>query len=225
MTQSAFSRNFKYSRLKATIIVLGTLGLLVLLWQEIQQQKSSRIQDSVYTPPPLTMKGGDPYIRALMRSISASEAKDSDPYTLLYGGQHVADLSRHPNQCMTIVSGPHQGKCTTAAGRYQLLTPTWLEKVQQYHPPGLSARTSHSFEPQVQDAVVYAWLNDHHAWGTNITDLLKQGKLDQVLRLLSGTWTSLGYGTEDNSITPLLPQVYQKMLAEELAQTNLASPR
>lgn len=199
--------------------VLCTLGLLIFLGLKLGKQKPSYIQGTEYIPP-LVMTGGDPYIRALMRTISESEANDSHPYNLIYGGKQISDLSRHPNQCITIVSGPRKGECSTAAGRYQFLTSTWLEKVQKYHHKRTKSSTggTYSFEPQVQDEVVYAWLNDHHAWGADIANLLEQGKLDQVLQLLSGTWTSLGYGTENNSITPLLSQLYQKVLIEELAR-------
>ena len=216
-------KNPKKFKWRATILGAIALGLLILLWQGFGQRKTPPIKDVAYTPP-LVMTGGNPYIRALMRTISASEAQDSDPYTLLYGGKHFFDLSRHPNSCITIVSGPHQGECTTAAGRYQFLTSTWLKKVQQYHPKhSKENRISYSFEPQLQDRVVYAWLRDRNAWRADIADLLKQGKLEQVLRLLSSTWTSLGSGTENNSITPLLSQVYQKVLAEELAQAVSSS--
>lgn len=168
--------------------------------------------------PQLEMQGGDPYIRALMRTISASEANDPRPYSILYGGQHVSNLSRHPEQCITIVSGPNTGNCSTAAGRYQMLNITWREKAQRYHPQPsrFIFWESYSFEPEFQDMVVHAWLSDSQAWGTDISRLLRQGKLAQVQRLLSGTWTSLGYGIEDNSITGRLPAVYQKMLREEL---------
>ncbi|NEP61294.1 MAG: glycoside hydrolase, partial [Symploca sp. SIO2G7] len=37
-----------------------------------------------------------------------------------------------------------------------------------------------------------------------------------VLRKLSGTWTSLGYGIEDNVMTKKLPKIYQRLLKEEL---------
>ena len=168
--------------------------------------------------PPLQMQGGDPYIRALMRTISASEANDPQPYSILYGGQHVSDLSRHPEQCITIVSGPNIGNCSTAAGRYQMLNTTWREKAQRYHPqpPRFMFWESYSFMPEFQDTVVHAWLSDSQAWGTDISALLRQGKLNQVFRRLSSTWTSLGYGIEDNSNTRHLPAVYQKMLQEEL---------
>lgn len=79
---------------------------------------------------------------------------------------------------------------------------------------------SYSFEPEFQDAVVHAWLSDRQVWGSDISELLRQGKLDRVLRLLSSTWTSLGYGIEDNSMTGRLPVVYQKMLREELRKAG-----
>jgi len=190
-----------------------------LLENWITEEARSRLDHtlSVYLPQ-LEMQGGDPYIRALMRTISASEANDPQPYTILYGGQQISDLSRHPEQCITIVSGPNLGNCSTAAGRYQLLNTTWKEKAQRYHPQPTQFMfwESYSFKPEFQDAVVHAWLSDSQAWGTDISKLLRQGKLEQVQRLLSGTWTSLGYGIEDNSVTERLPTVYQKMLREEL---------
>ena len=172
--------------------------------------------------PPLVMQGGDPYIRALMRTISASEAHGSRPYSIIYGGQHVEDLSQHPEKCITIVRGPNKGNCSTAAGRYQLLNITWDTLAQRYHPQPsrFLLWKSYSFEPEFQDEVVYAWLSDRQEWGTDISQLLQQGKLNSVLRLLSPTWTSLGYGIEDNNMTGLLPQIYQKMLREELQKSG-----
>lgn len=164
------------------------------------------------------MQGGDPYIRALMRTISASEANGNRPYSLLYGGQHVSDLSRHPEICVTIVTGPNTGNCSTAAGRYQIINTTWFEIAPRYHPNPMQLMfwTSYSFEPQYQDKVVYRWLNDSRVWGTDISQKLRQGKLNEVLRQLSPTWTSLGYGIETNSISSSLPKIYQKVLQEEL---------
>lgn len=203
-------------------IGLFSLMLVVIVWQELNHRQTKGIAE--YTPL-LVMKGGDPYIRALMRTISASESQDTNPYTQIYGGEHFSDFSRHPNKCVKIVSGLHQGECSTAAGRYQILTVTWQEKSEKYYSK-LSKNLSINhdiFTPQAQDEVVYAWLNDRNAWKVDIGLLLRQGKLNQVLQILSGTWTSLGYGKENNSITPLLSQVYQKALAEELAQTNSSS--
>ncbi len=172
--------------------------------------------------PPLVMKGGDPYIRALMRTISASEANSNRPYSVLYGGQHVNNLSRHPEVCVTIVTGPNKGNCSTAAGRYQMINTTWNTIAPRYHPnPGrFMFWVSYSFEPEYQDVVVYRWLSDSQFWGTDISQQLSQGKLKEVLQQLSPTWTSLGYGIETNSVSPYLPKIYQKILQEELKATG-----
>jgi len=50
--------------------------------------------------------------------------------------------------------------------------------------------------------------------------MLRQERLTDVLRMLSGTWTSLGYGIENNSMSSSLPKVYKKMLREELTNTG-----
>lgn len=168
------------------------------------------------------MQGGDPYIRALMRTISASEASGNRPYSLLYGGEQINDLRRHPEKCVTIVTGPNTGNCSTAAGRYQIINTTWYQIAPRYHPKPTSMMfwNSYSFEAEYQDTVVYRWLNDSQFWGINIPKLLRQQKLNQVLRKLSPTWTSLGYGIETNSVSRSLPKIYQQMLQEELQQNT-----
>lgn len=173
-------------------------------------------------PAPLVMQGGDPYLRALMRTISVAESNTERPYSVLYGGEHIEDLSQHPDRCITIVSGPNQGNCSTAAGRYQFITTTWQEKAAEYHPKPSGFWfwrdfRDYSFAPEYQDQVVYHWLSDPQAWGTDLSELLRQERLAEVLEILSPTWTSLGYGIEPNSMTDLLPQVYQQLLQEELA--------
>lgn len=108
LARSGPNKKTKHLNRKPKIIFLLALGLLVILWQVFGEHRASRIKNADYIPP-LVMTGGDPYIRALMRTISESEANASNPYTLLYGGEQISDLSRHPNQCVTIVSGPHKG--------------------------------------------------------------------------------------------------------------------
>ncbi len=219
LPKATFSQQAAAIALKKIIPVSIALMVLTLLLPNLPPQpKKSRLHPNLGYLPPLEMKGGDPYIRALMRTISASEANDPKPYSILYGGGQIDDLSRHPERCITIVSGPNKGDCSTAAGRYQMINITWYEKAALYHPqpPGIMFWKSYSFEPEYQDAVVYAWLSDRQFWGEDLSQLLQQGKLNRVQKLLSGTWTSLGYGIENNSLTGRLPKVYQKMLKEEL---------
>jgi len=206
-----------------TAAIAGIIGLLCLLFyiRACEKPLSRLVLDpsgGADGTQPLVMQGGDPYIRALMRTISASEANVAHPYSVIYGGDRVSDLSNHPQQCVTIVNGPNMGNCSTAAGRYQMINTTWFEKAKRYHPQPFEFMfwQSYSFEAEFQDAVVYAWLSDAGAWGVNISELLRQGKINQVLRRLSGTWTSLGYGIENNSMSSKLPRIYQQMLKEEL---------
>jgi muramidase (phage lysozyme) len=212
--------------------VVAALSAIALLWLGANLAEFSpssatylgkplRLREGLAIPP-LAMKGGDPYLRALMRTISVSEANGRDPYVLLYGGRRISDLSQHPQECITILLGPNMGNCSTAAGRYQMLDRTWLEKARAYHPErhswGVLGR--YSFEPAYQDWVVYRWLNDRAAWGMDLSQTLRQGQLDRVLRRLSGTWTSLGYGIETNRMTRLLPSAYRQILREELQNTQ-----
>lgn len=215
--------NRQQSTLTRTILVISAFILFAFyerfpsLIKTLTHQLTQTTVESSYANLPLAMTGGDPYIRALMRTITASESNVTKPYYVLYGGKYIDDLSKHPEQCMPIVTGPNIGQCSTAAGRYQFLNTTWYEKARQYHPKpsGLWWKT-YSFEPKYQDQVVYAWLNDSNAWGVDISQKLQQGKIETVLKLLSGTWTSLGYGIETNSMSSYLSKIYQKMLTEEL---------
>ncbi|WP_263970720.1 glycoside hydrolase family protein [Leptolyngbya sp. KIOST-1] len=202
------------------LVGVGGLGLRSLPTRSLRQ-----LQRTVWVshPEPLAMSGGDPYIRALMRTISAAESNINQPYNVLYGGKIIPQLNRHPNICIEIVAGPNRGRCTTAAGRYQFLTGTWQEKARLYHPKSSSwfgAWGDYSFDPESQDLVVYHWLKDTSAWNFDIATALRDGQLDAVLRRLSGTWTSLGYGIESNSMTARLPRIYDNLLREELEQSS-----
>ncbi len=200
-------------------VVIALIFLLANVEQFLRQQQSDpTLPRGIYGTQPLVMRGGDPYIRALMRTITASEANDPRPYSLIYGGSRAKDLSKHPETCITIRVGPNRGNCSTAAGRYQFLNTTWRKQAERYNSKtsGFLWGRTYSFEPMYQDQVVHDWLSDPQAWGVDIAQLLRQGKIEQVLRLLSGTWTSLGYGIETNSMSRHLPKIYQKMLQEEL---------
>ncbi|PSM49648.1 glycoside hydrolase [Chroococcidiopsis sp. CCALA 051] len=208
-------------------LILGVLALPILVWNGRREQQSSFEKNPFGYLPQLAMSGGDPYVRALMRTISASESNAKNPYVLLYGGDHFHNFNRHPNVCVKIARGPNRRKCSTAAGRYQFLASTWLEKARKYHPHphGSTGLSIYSFEPKYQDKVTYKWLKDRRIWDTDIAFLLRQGRVDEVLKMLSGTWTSLGYGIEDNWVTPYLAKIYQQVLAEELSRVQRSGDR
>ena len=204
-----------------TMVMFLGVAWLLHQWTPLPEKAPELMgaTDYVASPLPLEMKGGDPYLRALMRTISAAESNTKDPYRLLYGGERVKDLKVHPDVCVPIVNGPNKDDCTTAAGRYQFLTSTWEREARFYHPDRpawYEPWEEPSFEPVDQDKVVYGWLADSAVWGTDLSALLREGQVTAVLKILSGTWTSLGYGIEDNTMSALLPQIYEEMLTEEL---------
>ncbi len=177
---------------------------------------------------PLVMDGGDPHLRALMRTISVGESNTLQPYHVLHGGQKVSTLGKHPNRCERIGAGTNRGNCSTAAGRYQVLHGTWLELVPRYHPDWKAGRSNPAdmaFSPWHQDQMVHAWLADTRFWNMNLAEQLRRGRLQTVLRRLSGTWTSLGYGIESNNMSRELPRVYKTLLEDELRRAGPAGER
>jgi muramidase (phage lysozyme) len=213
----------KRTKIIAAIIgsILSIGCIVVILSRQSRRQMANPAFQTARTPP-LMMTEGDPYIRALMRMISASESNDRRPYSVLYGGSHIEDLSRHPSKCIRIVNGPNLNNCSTAAGRYQMINTTWAKMARKYHPHPecilFVFECNYSFEAEYQDAVVHAWLRDRTAWNMDIPQLLKEGHLDIVRKRLSSTWTSLGYGIETNSVTSQLPEIYRRLVTEELAK-------
>lgn len=197
-------------RTRVVLPLLAVLCMLLLLWLWRPWLLLPGTQ-------PLVMVGGDPYLRALMRTISAAESNVLRPYHVLHGSDYVGTLDQHPNRCEAIGQGPNRGNCSTAAGRYQLLYSTWLELAARYHPARTDDTldaTALSFAPVYQDMVVHAWLQDKR-WG-DLPAQLRAGRIQAVLRRLSGTWTSLGYGIENNLMSRELPRVYQRLIQEEL---------
>lgn len=203
------------SRVGLSLVVATLLLLLLWWWRPLLLLPGTQ---------PLVMQGGDPYLRALMRTISASESNVLRPYNVVYGSSFVWSLNNHPNRCESINRGPNKGNCSTAAGRYQLLNSTWIALAMRYHPervPGMTEDSQLSFEPIFQDQVVYEWLADTKVWRTDLSAMLRKGRTQAVLRRLSGTWTSLGYGIESNSMSSDLPGIYKRVLEDELERARV----
>lgn len=203
------------SRMGLSLVVVALMLLLLWWWRPLILLPGTQ---------PLVMQGGDPYLRALMRTISVAESNVLRPYHVVYGSSFVWSLDNHPNRCEPISRGPNRGNCSTAAGRYQLLNSTWQFLSLRYHPeraPDTKSDASFSFEPIYQDEVVYEWLADTKVWRIDLARMLRQGKTQTVLRRLSGTWTSLGYGIENNSMSADLPGIYKRLLEDELSRARL----
>jgi muramidase (phage lysozyme) len=153
----------------------------------------------------LVMRGGDPYLRALMRTIATERER---PYSLLPGGGRIDDFSRHPDRCWPKASAD----CTTAAGRYRFLATTWLRQAAKYHPrpDGIWPVQRYPFTPEAQDVVTYRWLSDAQAWHGDLKVLLRQGQIYAVFDRVSPVWTSLRSSE--------FAARYDALLSDELAQ-------
>jgi len=109
----------------------------------------------------------------------------------MYGGSTFDDLSKHPNQCIPIKSGPNKGKCSTAAGRYQYLYDTWTDLQNRY---GFE-----DFGEKNQDAGALALARENlRAKGMDLDEMLASGRMDEALANSSNIWTSLKGGIEEN---------------------------
>ncbi|MGB5713726.1 MAG: glycoside hydrolase, partial [Waterburya sp.] len=64
-----------------------TLTKLLKSWQSQKRAilPEADVLVSMHGTQPLVMGGGDPYVRALMRTITASEANVTHPYNVVYG--------------------------------------------------------------------------------------------------------------------------------------------
>ena len=71
------------SRVWISLVMVSLMLLLVWWWRPLILLPGTQ---------PLVMQGGDPYLRALMRTISASESNVLRPYHVLHGSSFVWTL-------------------------------------------------------------------------------------------------------------------------------------
>ena len=149
-----------------------------------------------------------PNVSAYMTMIAVSEGteREPDPYRTCFGKQHVIhDLAYHPHetrsdgtrewdgerledhQCEAV--GLKPGCISSAAGRYQLILPTWLR---------LKAKLSlHNFGPDAQDDACVQLLKECGA-----LDLIFAGRVGDAIPLCHSDWASLPGSTAKQPITP-----------------------
>lgn len=146
-------------------------------------------------------------VRAFLHLIAVSEgtAKAPDPYRVCYGYRHtIQDMTFHPaawrpgaagqqvrewsgerlSDAMCRGAGMSPGCVSTAAGRYQIIRPTW-DSIQR-------ALDLPDFGPDSQDAAAVYLLQRRGA-----IEAIEAGELDRAIGLCRKEWASLpgaGYG-------------------------------
>ena len=115
-------------------------------------------------------------IQAMLSMIRQFES--GGDYTILFGGGHFSDFSRHPNVKEPITMGKYAGQVSTAAGAYQINIGTY----NQFAPKlGIT-----DFSPASQDALGYSILQS-----TGAFDNLAAGDIQGAITAASGKWASL----------------------------------
>jgi muramidase (phage lysozyme) len=149
----------------------------------------------------------EPNLLAFMAMIAVAEgtARAIDPYRVCYGYKHtIASFADHPSvlgtwsgekltDAMCKGAGLGPGCVSTAAGKYQIIKPTW---------EALKSRLSlPDFSPSSQDAACIQLLNQCGARA-----LIRAGDFDGAVSKARRTWASLpgaGYAQPERSMNQL----------------------
>ena len=129
-----------------------------------------------------------PNISAFLATLSHSEGTDraADPYRVTFGFKHtIANLRDHPavtgewvGEPLDFLGPAYKGLYSTAAGKYQLIKPTWL---------ALKAKLNLTdFTGPSQDDAAIQLIKEAGA-----LDLVMGGQVTEALTRCSAIWASL----------------------------------
>lgn len=143
-------------------------------------------------------------VAAFLAMIAKSEGTDraADPYRVCYSyGHTIADLSDHPavtgewkGESIANLGPQYAGKVSTAAGRYQLIKPTWLGCKRALDLP--------DFSPASQDAAALYLVKQRGA----LADV-QAGRVEAAVGKVRREWASLpgaGYGQPERRMATLV---------------------
>lgn len=153
--------------------------------------QASTEPSSPYTPFPVEPVSPTPaaagdlnaQVAALLALIRTTES--GGDYTVLYGGGHFADYSRHPDVRVPFYDPKKAGPAgvpnnfSTAAGAYQINWPTWNTEIQ----PALSLP---DFSPASQDQAALFLLKKTGAYNA-----LADGDVQGAIQAAAKRWASL----------------------------------
>jgi lysozyme len=128
-----------------------------------------------------------PNLSAFLSTISHSEGTDkaADPYAVTFGYRFtITDFSDHPavlgtwhGEPLDFLGPAYAGKVSTAAGRYQIIAPTWRTCKKLLHLP--------DFSPASQDWAAIELIREHGA-----IDLINSGRISAAIDACHGVWAS-----------------------------------
>jgi uncharacterized protein (TIGR02594 family) len=164
-------------------------------WRDASTAMAFRRPQAEAAAAQVQAAGGSPeqVQKAFLDTIAGTE---SPGYDVLYGGGKFTDFSHHPNQAVSITSGPNAGKTSSAAGRYQFLGSTWDTLQKKYGYKDFSAAN--------QDTAAWQYAQDIYkekTSGGSLQEALQSGdpgRINAAAKILNSVWTSLPGGIEQN---------------------------
>lgn len=131
-------------------------------------------------------------------------------YDIAYGGGRVPGLteSEHPNTMRRIVSGPDQGRNSSAANRYQFIGSTWNRAVDALRAHDPQTPVTRQMSPENQDRVTWFWASETYRryLERNFPEIARSHDLasdimdptahNRIARALSAEWASLPVGRQ-----------------------------
>jgi muramidase (phage lysozyme) len=169
---------------------------------------------------------GGPNVCAFLDMLAVAEigarllAVSDDGYDVIVGSTYehprlMRSYADHPRQ---LISLPKWGVKSTAAGRYQIIAPTWDGLLPTLAGPGAPVRAL-PFSPENQDRACIQLLRECRAYAQIVG-----GNIEGAIALARKTWASLpgaGYGQPEHSLSDLLG-VFQTRLGKYRADfTNV----
>lgn len=134
-------------------------------------------------------------VKAFLKALRLGEGtSDAMGYYRIVGGQMFTDTSKHPGVRVWI---PRYKVWSSAAGAYQIISPTWKGLVKQY---GFT-----DFTPESQDKAAIALIRGRAA----LNDVIG-GKFSEAIKKCSKEWASLPGSTAGQRVESMekVKQVY-----------------
>lgn len=124
----------------------------------------------------------NPRVAAFLDMLAATEGTigigNNAGYDVLFGGERFADLSKHPDRGKAFRDNAGRSQKSTAAGRYQMINPTWQEQAEKL---GLE-----DFSAGNQDLAALGLIDQKGA-----LDDIASGNITAAIDKLGSTWASL----------------------------------
>lgn len=180
---------------------------------------------------PLAISGTDmaeqytPQLIAFARAITYAEGTaDGEGYFREVGNKNYGENQMNHPGAENVYRYMETGYNSDAYGRYQMLSSTWASWARQADVPTTKSGSNrygeayYNMAPQYQDKAMLEYLVR-----TGLQDDLIAGRVEQAVRKVNGTWSSLPGGSQRNSKTSQFYDIYQKMLQEEIQRPTTIS--